>query len=113
MKITSKFKNALLAAKQDGIKTVIITKGSSYGNVAIKTIPIDDLINTPNGSDFDTGRRGYFPTKNSPRPDRSTSMQYMNLYNKYKDAKVIASESVKQLIRPIITEILKELKNKQ
>lgn len=103
MRITPKFKNALLGAKADDIEFVIVTKGGKHGNTAIVEIPVDELLNQAVNTNFDTGYRGRFPTKKHPRS--TNSMQYMNLYYKYKD--YVQKESmIREVLKSLVLEII-------
>lgn len=62
MKITKNFKKYLIAAKTINKKTVIITKGGNHGKTAYVTVDIDFLLSIAEGSEYDTGIRGYWET---------------------------------------------------
>lgn len=81
MKITQRLKEKLHAAKKDGYKNVIITKGGMYGNTAIVTVSIDKLLSLPTGSAYNSGTRGYWLTaKDKPYDD---GIGYADLFRRY------------------------------
>jgi len=81
MKITKRFQEAVLKAKEKGYNEVIVSKTKNFGNYAVVYLPFEDVLNAEIGTNIDTGREGVFESKaNTLHKD---GIFYQNIFRFY------------------------------
>lgn len=77
MRITNNFKNKLRIAKERGYKTVRVSRGGNWGNVAVSDYDIDYLLNLEIGDNSTSGGWGNWLTSSS---NHEGVISYLNCF---------------------------------